>query len=599
MLRPLFLVLLWVAPLLPCAVSATVWGETSEPPVQIGALQRSDLEEISSQEAIFLDRLRRELLPRQVTLQYYGENDLIHMVQNGALNFVITDAAVYASLQSAVELRPLAGLVYPEAADADHMTASVAFTAQHEAGSLSLAEIKGRRLFVTDKHSFGGFLAFAVELKDEGFDPEDFFSDVSEFQKSDAELVKTVLKTPGAVGVLPACTLERLQSAGFIDAAGLTVINAKNGGGLTCRHSTKVYPGWVLASLPSSDLGLVRMVAATALAATSPGMLQWSFPPTDFRRVHNMLIDLGIGPYAGNEGKLWKGLFLRYRWWFAGIALFMLLILAHGVFVAWLVRTRTKDLRLSLLKQQKMTDEILQTRARLQSMEKVQTVSHMSTLFAHELKQPLAAIRNFSLGLLRRSQRGELDAETMHSILEKMVFLTEQASNIVNHVRKYAKAGKTERLREDFRTVIREAVESFGKTADFRVQVSLSLPLVPVWVEINRWEIELVILNLIKNAAEATHEVKKPKIEIVLTEDEHHAIMRITDNGKGSQDVPIDEMFRPLFSTKTGGMGLGLSIAESVAESHGGRLNARQNTGPGLTMEMILPLYQVFPEAVD
>lgn len=155
-----------------------------------------------------------------------------------------------------------------------------------------------------------------------------------------------------------------------------------------------------------------------------------------------------------------------------------------------------------------MTDEILQTRARLQSMEKVQTVSHMSTLFAHELKQPLAAIRNFSLGLLRRSQRGELDAETMHSILEKMVFLTEQASNIVNHVRKYAKAGKTERLREDFRTVIREAVESFGKTADFRVQVSLSLPLVPVWVEINRWEIELVILNLIKNAAEATHEVK-------------------------------------------------------------------------------------------
>ena len=63
------------------------------------------------------------------------------MVQNGALNFVITDAAVYASLQSAVELRPLAGLVYPEAADADHMTASVAFTAQHEAGSLSLAEI--------------------------------------------------------------------------------------------------------------------------------------------------------------------------------------------------------------------------------------------------------------------------------------------------------------------------------------------------------------------------------------------------------------------------------------------------------------------------
>ena len=61
----------------------------------------------------------------------------------------------------------------------------------------------------------------------------------------------------------------------------------------------------------------------------------------------------------------------------------------------------------------------------------------------------------------------------------------------------------------------------------------------------------------------------------------------------------LNEMFRPLFSTKTGGMGLGLSIAESVAESHGGRLNARQNTGSGLTMEMILPLYQVFPEAVD
>lgn len=183
MLRPLFLVLLWVAPLLPCAVSATVWGETSEPPVQIGALQRSDLEEISSQEAIFLDRLRRELLPRQVTLQYYGENDLIHMVQNGELNFVITDAAVYASLQSAVELRPLAGLVYPEAADADHMTASVAFTAQHEAGSLSLAEIKGRRLFVTDKHSFGGFWPLRQNLKTKDSIPRNFFRMFLSFRK--------------------------------------------------------------------------------------------------------------------------------------------------------------------------------------------------------------------------------------------------------------------------------------------------------------------------------------------------------------------------------------------------------------------------------
>ena len=568
---------------------ATVWGKTSEPPIRVAALQRTDLEEISSQEAILLDRLRREFHPRQVTLQYYDSDSLEHAVKNNSVDFIITDSLFYAGLKLP-GMRLLAGLVFPEAVDADHMTAATVFVRRSYRESDSLiSSLKGRKAVILEEGSFGGDIAFKVELLKHTYKPEQFFKEVESAQGSYVGVVKSVLESD-AVGILPACTIERLAREKLLDMEKITVVNNRRGGGLDCLRSTGVYPSWLLASLPDVDMSTIRKVTSVALISSMPGSLQWSFPPADFEPVHNILIDLQMGPYADLHDRFWQDVLLRYRWWIGSALLLILAVVLHSFIVARLVRIRTRDLQNLMVEQRRMTDEMLETRARLQSMEKVQTVSQMSTIIAHELKQPLAALRNFALGLVRRSERGELDAATMRSALEKMLILTDQASNIVNHVRSYVKNESTVRQKWDFGQIVSRAVDTYRKSTEGGIRVVVSLPSETLWVEINSWEIELAVHNLLKNAAEASQDATDPLICVRVFKDEHHALVTITDNGKGLDEAMLKEIFRPLFSTKASGLGLGLSIAVTVAESHGGRINARRNEGPGLTMEMVLPL---------
>ena len=567
-----------------------VWGQTSEPPIRVGALQRSDLEGLPTQQVILLDRLRRELHPRRVNMQYFSQKELSSAIAAHSLDFIICDSLSFAELQKNNELRPLAGLVYPQAVDADHMTASTVFIRRSEQTSslTSLNSLRGKHLATLSTDSFGGFIALQAELYELGIKPTEFWNSIKQTQGSHEAVIEAVQK--GAVGVLPACTLEIMASQGLIRLEDFAIIGKQASPVLKCAHSTAIYPGWLLASVSGVDMATVRTVASSALSSAAVGSLQWSFPPTDFHSIQDLLVDLRLGPYAGMGDQIIADVLYRYRWWFVSVLCFVIIILLHSFLVARQVCIRTRDLRNLMIEQKRMANEMMQTRSRLQSMEKMQTVSHMSATFAHELKQPISAIRNFALGLMRRSQRDELDAETLCAILGKVIYLTDQASDIVAHVRQYAKHGNVQRERVDLRVIAKSALETFNKSVDSHVTPKLREGTVPVWVEINCWEFELAVLNLLKNSAEALKKTPQPQITIDVLQDTYHAKLRVIDNGVGLDDELLKNIFTPFFSTKRSGMGLGLSIAMSVAERHGGRLNARRNEDGGVTMEFVLPL---------
>lgn len=571
----------------------SVWGETSEPPVRVGTIMRADLDEIASQQAILLDHIRRNLLPRKVIMTYYTEETLLQAVKAKVIDFLICDALCYASIDHEVTLRPLAGLVTPQAVDADHMTASVAFVPNTpQTASWEMGDLRGKKLVTLDKTSFGGFVALMAHLEHLRYNPNTFFSQIDETQGNSVPVVEAVLQDTSlqTVGVLPVCTLEAFAKEGLIRLQELKIIGAQNDPSLACQHTTALYPSWVLASTPSVDPALIRTVTATALSSISAGELEWSFPPHDFQGVHNLLMDLKLGPYHGLMDRFWHDIFLRYQWWFLGGILLILTIIAHSLLVSRLVHLRTQDLHRLMLEQKAMSDEMMETRSRLQSMEKVQTISQVSTIFAHEMKQPLGAIRNFSLGLIRRSEQNDLDPQMLRDILNKVVFLTDRASSIVTHVRQYAKSAPDERQVKDLNQVIRDTLITFKKTSTKVVPLTLELMETPVWVEMNSWEIEFAVLNLLKNAVEAMQGQANAQLTVTLTTDDYHAHLRVTDNGPGLNEEQLRAIFNPLFSTKKGGMGLGLSIVMNVVESHGGRINARPNPDRGLTMEIVLPL---------
>jgi signal transduction histidine kinase len=131
----------------------------------------------------------------------------------------------------------------------------------------------------------------------------------------------------------------------------------------------------------------------------------------------------------------------------------------------------------------------------------------------------------------------------------------------------------------------------------FSHRISLRMELTPAPGPVlgDRIQLQQVILNLVINGIEATQPVTDRPRELVIRthQDEDRQIrVAVKDCGVGLVGQDADRLFEPFFTTKSGGMGMGLSICRSIVESHGGRLSASRNIGPGATFQFSLPLHQ-------
>jgi signal transduction histidine kinase len=111
----------------------------------------------------------------------------------------------------------------------------------------------------------------------------------------------------------------------------------------------------------------------------------------------------------------------------------------------------------------------------------------------------------------------------------------------------------------------------------------------------DRVQLQQVIINLMMNGIEAMQSVADRSRELVIRsgqDDRRRVFLTVTDCGVGIASEDADRMFSPFFTTKSGGMGMGLSICRSIVEAHEGRLSVSRNEGPGATFQFVLPLHQ-------
>ncbi|MFZ5961519.1 sensor histidine kinase [Thalassococcus sp. BH17M4-6] len=228
---------------------------------------------------------------------------------------------------------------------------------------------------------------------------------------------------------------------------------------------------------------------------------------------------------------------------------------------------------------------------------KLAALGEMSAAVSHELNQPLAAMKTYLAGarLLLRRNRPDEALTAFHRIDD----LIERMGGITRQLKSYARKGQAEFSPVDMGDALAASLSMMEPQLKSRkVQITRIVPDTPVRVLGDRMRIEQVMINLLRNALDATKAVDDPQVDIILASGET-ATLTVRDNGYGIED--LDALFEPFYTTKQpgDGVGLGLAISSGIVNDLGGRLIARNAEAGGAVFEMQLPIWNEESQAAE
>ncbi len=219
---------------------------------------------------------------------------------------------------------------------------------------------------------------------------------------------------------------------------------------------------------------------------------------------------------------------------------------------------------------------------------KLAALGEMSASVSHELNQPLAAMKTYLAGAKLLLQRRR--PEEALSSFQRIDDLIGRMGAITKQLKSYARKGGDAIERIDARDCVSSALSMMEPQLKSRkVNITRSLPTTPVMVMADRVRLDQVLINLLRNALDATKSIEDPVISVILTAGQF-ATLTVHDNGPGIED--LDSLFEPFYTTKApgDGVGLGLAISSGIVNDLGGRLYARNGRDGGAVFEVQLPL---------
>ena len=232
----------------------------------------------------------------------------------------------------------------------------------------------------------------------------------------------------------------------------------------------------------------------------------------------------------------------------------------------------------------RIEEQAAQQAEKAQVTSRLVTMGEMASSVAHELNQPLTAITNYCNGMVSRVRADSIVKDDLVAALLKTAHQAERAGQIIQRIRAFVKRSEPQRQRAEARVIIDDAVELAGielrrRNVALTTYVAQRLPA----LHCDPILIEQVVLNLLKNAAEAIDTAQLPttrrQIELRVVprhtaEDGGVIEFSVTDRGPGVREDVLARLYEAFFSTKAEGLGIGLALCRSIVESHRGRMRA-------------------------
>src|SRR5271165_2090517 len=244
-----------------------------------------------------------------------------------------------------------------------------------------------------------------------------------------------------------------------------------------------------------------------------------------------------------------------------------------------------------LTERQRTEQRLQELQTGLLHASRLRSMGQMAAALAHELNQPLTATANYVKAAQRLAATAQPDAARIRQALDRAAQQTLRCGEIIRRLRSFVARGEVERRPEPIGKLIEEASAlALVGAKEHGIRVDLGLAAAVPAIEVDRVQIQQVLLNLIRNAVEAMQHSSRRELSVRVSEAEDMVQVSVADTGPGVAPEVAAQLFQPFVTTKPDGMGIGLSVCRTIIEAHGGRLWMQPNPGGGSVFHFTVPV---------
>lgn len=554
--------------------SSELYAET----IHLGILNTSGNEAENVLYAETASVLKDKLKPRNVEVSTYDLPGLEKAIAAGKLDFFISNPGFYVSSRQKLDTTALASQSNQFFVRPDRALGSVFVVPKQNSNIFSLRDLRGKSVCAVAPNAYGGLYIALGELNRRGFDPDKFFSSVHYSGYPMPKVLEELKAGKCEAAIVRTCLLEELSASGQIKENEFRVIEPRPSGSKEhCIRSTELYPGWFFAATKNTSETLRKETTKILFSLPAVQGNEWSVP-RNFADLDNLYKNLKVGHYEYLRNWDWKE-FIRNYWSFILIVfVVMIAVFLHNLILKQQVERRTERLRQTMKEKLAEHQAAVNANRHLHDMEKINLVGMLSSMIAHELRQPLTVIRNYAEGLKEIAHSPDYDTKVLDEALKVVDEQSIRASSIIEHMRGLIK-GKESKVRDvDLNSFVPTVIDTYKELGGKYEIKFVTSAATPTTVQIDPTQFEIVLLNLLNNASEAiTQQETKPVITVGISCENGEAAVSVRNEGFLEHKEAFDNLFAVKSSTKANGLGLGLAIAARVIERWGGQLSIHQH----------------------